>query len=70
MPEEKIQALKQELNLLDIEEIMAVTGWGDITVRKIMEDSDFPTIKIGKKNQVSFEALKEYLKHRRIKRGE
>lgn len=70
MSEEKIQEMKQDLNLLDIEDVMKLTGWGETTVREIMTDEDFPTLKIGKKNQVSFEALKEYLRYRRIKRGE
>lgn len=71
MEKTKINEMKQDLKLLDIEEIIALTGWGENTVRKIMtEDKDFPTIKIGKKNQVSFDGLKEYLSSRRILRGE
>lgn len=70
MPDEKLKAMKDELSLLDIEEIMFVTGWGETTVREVMEEKDFPTLKIGKKNQVAFDALKEYVKHRRVRRGE
>lgn len=71
MAKEKLEALKEELNLLNIEEIMKITGWGKTTIKEIMKtDKDFPVLKIGKHNQVSFEALKEYVKHRRIKRGE
>ena len=69
MSEEKIKMMKQDLCLLDIEDVMGITGWGETTVRKIMDtDEEFPVVKIGKKNQVSFDALKEYLQHRRITR--
>lgn len=70
MADERVEKMKQELNLLTIEDVMGLTGWGESTVRNLMEDEEFPTIKIGKPNQVSFEAFKEYLMHRRIKRGE
>ena len=71
MSDVRTQEMKNELGLLDINDVMAITDWGEETVRKLMQtDKEFPVIKIGKKNQVSFEALKEYVKHRRIKRGE
>lgn len=69
MPEEKLLEMKQELKLLDIDEIRAITGWGEDTIRELMTDEEFPVVKIGKKNQVSFDGLKEYVRHRRIKRG-
>lgn len=68
MSEEEIKKMQKELRLLDVKDVMSITGWGESTVRSRMEDIDFPTIKIGKKNQVSFDALKEYLQHRRITR--
>ena len=68
MPEEEIEKMQKELRLLDVQDVMSITGWGEGTVRSRMEDKDFPTIKIGKKNQGSFDALKEYLQHRRITR--
>lgn len=67
MPDEKIQQLKNELKLLDVEEVMAVTGLGEKTVREMMTEEDFPLIQIGRKYQVTFDALKEYLQHRRVK---
>lgn len=70
MSGEKIEQMKADLNLLNVKDVMDLTGWGETTVREIMAEDDFPTIKIGKSNQVSFDALKEYLNHRRIKRGE
>ena len=69
MPNDKVENLKQELGLLNIEDIINITGWAEATVKKLMEDDEFPTLKIGKNNQVQFEAFKEYLMHRRIKRG-
>ena len=71
MAKEKLEALKEELNLLTVEDVTKLTGWGEQAVREIMRtDKEFPLLKIGKGYQVSFEALKEYVKHRRIKRGE
>lgn len=69
MPEETINTMKKELGLLGVEDVMKITGWGETAVRNLMKEEDFPTLKIGKPNQVLFEALQEYLKHRRIKRG-
>lgn len=69
MPEETIDAMKKELGLLGVEDVMKITGWGEVAVRNLMEEDDFPALKIGKSNQVLFGALQEYLKQRRIKRG-
>lgn len=66
--EEEIQQFKKELKLLDVSDVMKITGWAEATVRAIMQEDDFPVIKIGKKNQVSLDGLKEYLKHRRVTR--
>lgn len=71
MSDEKIQLMKEELGLLDMENVMEITGWGESTLEKIMaSDKNFPVIKIGRKNQVRFEALKEYLNCRRDLRGD
>lgn len=59
------ERLKDEIILLDIDDIMHITGWGENSVRKIMKEKDFPLLQIGKKNQVLLESFKEYL----IKRG-
>jgi len=69
MSDEKIQKLKDELNMLNVEDVVRLTDWGENTVRELMQEDDFPTLKIGKNNQVLFDALKEYLKTRRIRRG-
>ena len=65
----ELKEMKRALGLLNVDEVMFVTGWGDTTVRKIMDDEEFPALKIGKENQVSFQALREYVSTRRIKRG-
>lgn len=71
MPEEKLQKMKEDLHLLNVQEVSYITGWSDSTVRDVMNDEkDFPVIKIGRENQVSFEGLKEWLTHRRVRRGE
>lgn len=69
MSNEEIAKNKDELVLLNIKDVMRITGWGKKAVIKLMAQEDFPLIKIGKKNQVSFESLKEYLSCRRDLRG-
>lgn len=70
MPDEELMKLKKELGLLNVQEISFITNWSNSTILKLMdEDEELPAIKIGKENQVTFDALKEYLQHRRIKRG-
>lgn len=65
-----VNEMKQELNLLNTEDVCEITGWGICTVQKIMQyDEDFPAIRIGKENQVTFEGLKNYLSQRRTLRG-
>ena len=73
VPEEKqkrLEELKQELNLVEIDDLSFLTGWSESTIIDLMKDENFPVLKIGKKNQVSFDALKKYVSQRRIKRGE
>lgn len=59
-----------DIKLLTIEDIEDITGWSTETIRRIMNEKDFPVIKIGKKNQVLAESFKEYLSTRRILRGD
>ena len=70
MPEEKIQKLKKELNLLDYRDVMKITGWGRDRVRLLMSKKDFPLIKVGRTKQVTIEGLKEYLSHRTVLKEE
>ena len=65
-----IEEIKDDLCLLNTEDVCKITGWGICTVRKIMQyDKDFPAIRIGKDNQVTLDALKKYLSTRRSLRG-
>ena len=61
---------KEEIKLLTIEDIENITGWSNATVLRVMQQPDFPAIKIGKENQVLLESFKEYLSERRDLRGE
>lgn len=63
------EEMKKEITLLTIQDVMDITGWSEGTVKKIMAQPDFPTIKIGKENQVLLESLKEFLAVRRDLRG-
>jgi len=66
MTKEQKLILEKELILLDMSDVMNITGWCENVVRKIFAyDKDFPAIKKGKKYQVELNALKEYLKQRR-----
>lgn len=66
MTKEQKLILEKELILLDMSDVMDITGWCENVVRKIFAyDKDFPAIKKGKKYQVELNALKEYLKQRR-----
>lgn len=67
---EYIEELKKDLKLLDIEGIMQLTGWAKPTVINLMAQKDFPTIKVGKKNLVTYDAFKNYFSVRRALRGE
>lgn len=60
----------EEIVLLSTNDVKELTGWGIRTVRKVMNEKDFPLIKIGRKNQVEKSAFKEYLNHKRELRGE
>lgn len=66
MTKEQKEIVKKELIMLDINDVMEVTGWGECVVKKTFAyDKEFPAIKKGKKYQVELNSLKEYLKKRR-----
>lgn len=65
----EVKELKKEITLLTIEDVEEITGWSHATVQKVMSLPEFPTIKIGKENQVLLESLKEFLAVRRDLRG-
>ena len=60
-----------QIVMLDMGDVMELTGWCEQVVRNIFAyDKNFPAIKKGKKYQVELSALKEYLKQRRTNKGE
>ena len=69
MDKARIEELKKDLSLMNIEEVMEVTGLGKNKVIELMDLPDFPVLKIGKENLVMYESLKDYFRPRRILRG-
>lgn len=66
MTKEQKEIVKKEIILLDIEDVMELTGWSKNVVKNTFaHDEDFPAIKKGKKNQVELNSLKRYLGKRR-----
>ena len=66
MTKEQKSIAEKELILLDINDVMDITGWGECVVKKTFAyDEDFPAIKKGKKYQVELNSLKSYLQKRR-----
>lgn len=66
----ELNEMKKELNLLTIEEVAELIQVHVATARRLMEKENFPVIKIGKRNLVRFESLKECLDKRLVIRGE
>lgn len=61
----------KQLIMLDMRDVMEITGWCEKVVRNLFAyDDDFPAVKKGKKYQVELNALKEYLSQRRVNNGE
>lgn len=66
MTKEQKEIVSRELILLDIDDVIEITGWCENVVRKTFAYAkDFPAIKKGKKYQVELSAFKEYLNKRR-----
>lgn len=67
--EERKSVIDNAIILLNMKEVMEVTGWSEVIVRRMFaNESEFPAIKKGKENQVELEALKKYLSERRVSR--
>ena len=63
------EIVKEQIILLDKNDVKNLTGWGQNVIDYIFKnDMDFPAIKIGKKYQVELNAFKEYLRIRRQKK--
>ena len=60
--------INDSIILLNIEDVMQITGWCEATVRNMFtNDPDFPAIKKGKEYQVEYSALKNYFSKRRTR---
>jgi len=65
--EERKNIIDNKIILLDMEEVMQITGWCENVVKDTFShDAEFPAIKKGKKNQVELDALKKYLSVKRV----
>ena len=70
MTEKQKEIVSKELIMLDMEDIMQLTGWCENVVRKMFAyDIEFPAIKKEKKYQVELSSFKEYLKKRRTNKS-
>ncbi len=71
MTKEQKQIATTELIMLDMNDVMDITGWCENVVRHTFAyDENFPAIKKGKKYQVELGAFKEYLSKRRTNKQE
>lgn len=71
MTKEQKQIATTELIMLDMNDVMDITGWCENVVRNTFAyDENFPAIKKGKKYQVELGAFKEYLSKRRTNKQE
>ncbi len=71
MTKEQKQIAITELIMLDMNDVMDITGWCENVVRNTFAyDENFPAIKKGKKYQVELGAFKEYLSKRRTNKQE
>ena len=66
MTDKQKDIVAKELIMLDIKDIMELTGWCENVVRRMFAyDKDFPAIKKGKQYQVELNSFKNYLAKRR-----
>lgn len=71
MTKEQKEIISKELILLNIDDVIELTGWCEqVTRNTFAHDMDFPAIKKGKEYQVEFGALKTYLSTRRNNKSE
>ena len=60
------EIINDNIILLNIEDVMHITGWCKATVRNMFtNDKEFPAIKKGKEYQVEYSALKNFFARRR-----
>lgn len=71
MTKQQKEIVQQQIIMLDMGDVMELTGWCEQVVRNIFAyDKNFPAIKKGKKYQVELSAFKEYLRQRRTSKGD
>lgn len=71
MTKEQREIVSRELILLNLDDVVQITGWCKQVVRNTFAyDKDFPAIKKGKEYQVELSALREYLSKRRNNKQE
>ena len=71
MTEKQKEIVSKELILLNIDDVVAITGWCKQVVRNTFAyDKEFPAIKKGKEYQVELGAFKDYLSTRRNNKSE
>lgn len=71
MTNEQKQFVSKEVVMLNIDDVVEITGWSKQVVRNTFAyDKDFPAIKKGKSYQVEASALKNYLSQRRNNKSE
>lgn len=69
MTKQQKEIAEKQIVMLDMRDVMEITGWCEQVVRNIFAyDKNFPAIKKGKKYQVELGALKSYLSQRRVKK--
>ncbi len=61
----ELRKAKKEIGLLDRDDIAKITGWSQRTVRKLMNEPEFPIIQKGRKKQVLLQDLRDYLSYKR-----
>lgn len=61
----ELKKAKKEIRLLDRDDIAKITGWSQRTVRKLMNEPEFPIIQKGRKKQVLLQDLRDYLSYKR-----
>lgn len=71
MTKQQKSVVESEVILLNINNVIELTGWSEATVRNMFaNDNEFPAIKKGKEYQVEYSAFKDYLSKRRTNRKE
>ena len=55
--------------MLDVKDVMAITGLGRAKAYELMKSGEFHVVKIGRKNLVHKEVFENYLKGKKVKKS-